>query len=189
MANTVNTDPNRVPITVVTGFLGAGKTTLINHILKGARGASTDHWAAAKASQRAQGAPQRPAATRIGSIGRGPSASSEPGASGAARRRGGRERAVRRCARRRRTSPHPLPRLSLPSRAPCPPAPPENHGKKIAVIENEYGEVGIDDALVMESKEEIFEARFPGQRCTHSLPGSRRLHQPCRAAACAFASL
>ena len=34
------------------------------------------------------------------------------------------------------------------------------HGKKIAVIENEYGEVGIDDGLVMQSietKEEIFE--------------------------------
>lgn len=31
------------------------------------------------------------------------------------------------------------------------------HGKKIAVIENEFGEVGIDDALVMETKEEIFE--------------------------------
>lgn len=28
-------EANRVPITVVTGFLGAGKTTLINHILKG----------------------------------------------------------------------------------------------------------------------------------------------------------
>jgi predicted ATPase len=34
----MNSDPNRVPITVVTGFLGAGKTTLINHILKGAQG-------------------------------------------------------------------------------------------------------------------------------------------------------
>jgi G3E family GTPase len=33
----------------------------------------------------------------------------------------------------------------------------ENHGKKIAVIENEFGEVGIDDALVLESDEEIFE--------------------------------
>ncbi|KAH7619466.1 hypothetical protein Ndes2526B_g06440 [Nannochloris sp. 'desiccata'] len=32
-----------------------------------------------------------------------------------------------------------------------------NHGKKIAVIENEFGEVGVDDALVIESKEEIFE--------------------------------
>jgi G3E family GTPase len=26
----------KVPVTVVTGFLGAGKTTLVNHILKGA---------------------------------------------------------------------------------------------------------------------------------------------------------
>ncbi len=33
----------------------------------------------------------------------------------------------------------------------------ENHGRRIAVIENEFGEVGIDDALVMESDEEIFE--------------------------------
>jgi len=34
------------------------------------------------------------------------------------------------------------------------------HGKKIAVIENEFGEVGIDDLLVkkkFESDEEIFE--------------------------------
>jgi predicted ATPase len=30
-------DADRVPITVITGFLGAGKTTLINHILKGER--------------------------------------------------------------------------------------------------------------------------------------------------------
>lgn len=30
------------------------------------------------------------------------------------------------------------------------------HGKKIAVIENEFGEVGIDDALVMETKEEVW---------------------------------
>jgi hypothetical protein len=29
----------KVPVTVVTGFLGAGKTTLVNHILKGAMGA------------------------------------------------------------------------------------------------------------------------------------------------------
>ncbi len=33
----------------------------------------------------------------------------------------------------------------------------ENHGRRIAVIENEFGEVGIDDALVLESDEEIFE--------------------------------
>jgi G3E family GTPase len=35
-----------------------------------------------------------------------------------------------------------------------------NHGKKIAVIENEFGEVGIDDALLkdrFETTEDIFE--------------------------------
>ncbi|MFV0258647.1 MAG: CobW family GTP-binding protein [Acidimicrobiales bacterium] len=31
------------------------------------------------------------------------------------------------------------------------------HGKRIAVIENEFGEVGIDDALVLDAEEEIFE--------------------------------
>jgi G3E family GTPase len=33
----------------------------------------------------------------------------------------------------------------------------ENHGKKIAVIENEFGEVGIDNELVIDADEEIFE--------------------------------
>lgn len=33
----------------------------------------------------------------------------------------------------------------------------ENHGMRIAVIENEFGEVGIDDALVLDAEEEIFE--------------------------------
>lgn len=33
----------------------------------------------------------------------------------------------------------------------------EKHGKRIAVIENEYGEVGIDQALVINAEEEIFE--------------------------------
>ena len=33
----------------------------------------------------------------------------------------------------------------------------EEHGKRIAVIENEYGEVGIDQALVINADEEIFE--------------------------------
>ena len=33
----------------------------------------------------------------------------------------------------------------------------EQHGKRIAVIENEFGEVGIDDALVIDAEEEIFE--------------------------------
>merc|ERR1711934_3766 len=33
----------------------------------------------------------------------------------------------------------------------------QDHGLKIAVIENEFGEVGVDDALVMETDEEVFE--------------------------------
>ena len=33
----------------------------------------------------------------------------------------------------------------------------EQHGMRIAVIENEFGEVGIDDALVIDADEEIFE--------------------------------
>lgn len=57
----------RTPVTIITGFLGAGKTTLVNHILT----------------------------TR--------------------------------------------------------------HGRRFAVIENEFGEVGVDDALVLQTEEEIFE--------------------------------
>ena len=33
----------------------------------------------------------------------------------------------------------------------------ENHGKRIAVIENEFGELGIDNDLVLNADEEIFE--------------------------------
>ena len=33
----------------------------------------------------------------------------------------------------------------------------EKHGLRIAVIENEFGEVGVDDALVLDAQEEIFE--------------------------------
>ncbi|MBK9620794.1 MAG: GTP-binding protein [Candidatus Obscuribacter sp.] len=33
----------------------------------------------------------------------------------------------------------------------------ENHGKRIAVVENEFGEIGIDNALVVNAEEEIFE--------------------------------
>ncbi len=33
----------------------------------------------------------------------------------------------------------------------------ENHGKRIAVIENEFGEIGMDHELVINSNKEIFE--------------------------------
>ena len=33
----------------------------------------------------------------------------------------------------------------------------ENHGYKFAIIENEFGEVGIDDGLVLQTNEEIIE--------------------------------
>ena len=33
----------------------------------------------------------------------------------------------------------------------------ENHGFKFAIIENEFGEVGIDDGLVLQTNEEIIE--------------------------------
>ena len=34
MSDTESTSEDKTPITVVTGFLGAGKTTLVNYILK-----------------------------------------------------------------------------------------------------------------------------------------------------------
>ena len=67
MATTARQLDDRVPVTVLTGFLGSGKTTLLNRILT------------------------------------------------------------------------------------------ENHGKRIAIIENEFGEIGIDHELVISSDEEIFE--------------------------------
>jgi len=33
----------------------------------------------------------------------------------------------------------------------------EHHGQRIAVIENEFGEIGIDQALVIQADEEVFE--------------------------------
>jgi len=32
-----------------------------------------------------------------------------------------------------------------------------NHGKKLAIVENEFGEVGVDDGLVVQSEEEVIE--------------------------------
>src|SRR5690349_22055500 len=68
--------PQRVPVTVLTGFLGSGKTTLLNRILS------------------------------------------------------------------------------------------ENHGKRIAVIENEFGEVGVDSELVIGAEEELFETNNGCICCT-----------------------
>jgi ABC-type molybdate transport system ATPase subunit len=48
----------------------------------------------------------------------------------------------------------------------------EQHGLRIAVIENEYGEVGIDDGLVLDAEEEIFENRGRGGFCVGG--GGRR---------------
>ena len=33
----------------------------------------------------------------------------------------------------------------------------ERHGQRIAVIENEFGEIGVDQELVINAEEEIFE--------------------------------
>ena len=48
----------------------------------------------------------------------------------------------------------------------------ENHGKRIAVIENEFGEVGVDNDLVIGAEEEIFR----DEQWLHLLHGSRRSH-------------
>jgi G3E family GTPase len=42
----------------------------------------------------------------------------------------------------------------------------DNQGLKIAIIENEFGEVGIDDALVIETEEEVFEMNNGCVCCT-----------------------
>src|SRR4029453_7707526 len=41
-----------------------------------------------------------------------------------------------------------------------------NHGKRIAVIENEFGEIGVDQDLVINAEEEIFEMNNGGICCT-----------------------
>lgn len=75
MEKTQNT-PNKLPVTVLTGYLGSGKTTLLNRILS------------------------------------------------------------------------------------------ENHGKRYAVIVNEFGEIGIDNDLIVESDEEIYEMNNGCVCCT-----------------------
>src|SRR5687767_10125383 len=42
----------------------------------------------------------------------------------------------------------------------------EQHGRRIAVIENEFGEIGIDQALVVRSDEEVFEMNNGCLCCT-----------------------
>ena len=42
----------------------------------------------------------------------------------------------------------------------------EQHGQRIAVIENEFGEIGIDQALVVNAEEEIFEMNNGCLCCT-----------------------
>jgi G3E family GTPase len=34
-----------------------------------------------------------------------------------------------------------------------------HHGKRIAVIENEYGQVGVDGGLVLDAGQEMFETK------------------------------
>ena len=42
----------------------------------------------------------------------------------------------------------------------------ENHGKRYAVIVNEFGEIGIDNELIVESDEEIYEMNNGCVCCT-----------------------
>src|SRR3546814_5617289 len=42
----------------------------------------------------------------------------------------------------------------------------ESHGKKYAVIVNEFGEIGIDNDLIVESDEEIYEMKNGCVCCT-----------------------
>ena len=73
----------------------------------------------------------------------------------------------------------------------------ENHGKRYAVIVNEFGEIGIDNDLIVESDEEIYEMNNGCVCCTvrgdlirvveglMRRPGPlrrdhRRDHRPCR---------
>src|SRR5260370_23365405 len=42
----------------------------------------------------------------------------------------------------------------------------ESHGQRIAVIENEFGEIGVDQELVINAEEEIFEMNNGCLCCT-----------------------
>ena len=42
----------------------------------------------------------------------------------------------------------------------------ENHGQRIAVIENQFGEIGVDQDLVINADEEIFEMNYGCICCT-----------------------
>ena len=52
----------------------------------------------------------------------------------------------------------------------------ENHGKRIAVIENEFGEVGVDHQLVIGAEEELFETNNGCICCTVRGDPPRRDH-------------
>ncbi len=56
----------------------------------------------------------------------------------------------------------------------------EQHGLKIAVIENEFGEVGIDNELVIRDKEEVMELNNGCICCTvrYAFLLQRLLHIP-----------
>ena len=47
----------------------------------------------------------------------------------------------------------------------------ENHGKRIAVIENEFGEIGVDNDLVLGAEEEIFEIEATIQKLIKQICG------------------
>ena len=53
------------------------------------------------------------------------------------------------------------------------------HGKKVAVIVNEFGEIGIDNQLVVSTDEEIFEMNNGCICCTECSDNARRLSTSC----------
>ena len=53
----------------------------------------------------------------------------------------------------------------------------ENHGKKIAVIENEFGEVGVDNELVIDADEEMPVPIAPSPQMGQRVAQEVALHQ------------